>query len=250
MGFKGPMVGTFHIAGEMPQRWIMPAVRVLMQRLVARVAVSDAARALAQEFLAGEYTVLWNGIEVERYAIGPMTTSKRPAVLFVGRHEPRKGLDVLLDAWAELDRDAVLWVAGAGPQTDELRARRLPNVEWLGVLPDDDLARRLRGATVFCAPARGSESFGLVLLEAMAAGTAIVASDIEGYRNVARPERESVVFPPDNPVALRAALRRTLDDAALRATLVTAGKARAGEFSMRRLAEAYVQVYEHAMALV
>jgi phosphatidylinositol alpha-mannosyltransferase len=250
LGFKGPIVGTFHIAGEMPQRWIMPAVRVLMQRLVARVAVSEAAKRLAEEFLAGEYTVLWNGIDVDRYAVGPAAPAKRPAVLFIGRHEPRKGLDVLLDAWDGLDRDAVLWVAGTGPETDALRERKVRNVEWLDVLSDDELARRLRGATAFCAPARGGESFGLVLLEAMAAGTPVIASDIEGYRNVARPELEAIVFPPGDAGALRDALRRVLDDATLRTGLVEAGRARAGEFSMRRLAEAYVQVYERAMALV
>jgi phosphatidyl-myo-inositol alpha-mannosyltransferase len=84
----------------------------------------------------------------------------------------------------------------------------------------------------------------------MAAGTPIVASDIEGYRNVARPEREAVVFPPDDPAALRSALRRVLDDVSLRSSLVEAGRDRASEFSMRRLAEAYVRVYEQAMALV
>jgi phosphatidylinositol alpha-mannosyltransferase len=246
MGFKGPMVGTFHVAGEMPQRWIMPAVRVVMQRLGARVAVSQAARKIAEEFLAGEYTVLWNGIDVDRYAVGPVAEATRPVVLFVGRHEPRKGLDVLLDAWTDLQRDAVLWVVGAGPQTNELRSRKLRDVEWFGVLPDDALAERLRGATVFCAPARGGESFGLVLLEAMAAGAPLVASDIDGYRNVARPEREAVMFRPDDPAALRDALRRVLDDATLRKQLVEAGRARAREFSMRRLAEAYLQVYEQA----
>ncbi len=246
MGFKGPIVGTFHIAGEMPQRWIMPAVKVVMQRLAARVAVSEAARNIAKEFVGGEYTVLWNGIDVDRYAIGPVAEASRPVVLFVGRHEPRKGLDVLLDAWTDLQRDAVLWIIGAGPQTAQLQGRSPRDVEWLGVVTDEVLAERLRGATVFCAPARGGESFGLVLLEAMAAGVPVVASDIEGYRNVARPEREALMCRPDDPVALRDALRRVLDDAALRKTLVEAGRARAREFSMRRLAEAYLRVYEHA----
>jgi phosphatidyl-myo-inositol alpha-mannosyltransferase len=250
MGFKGPMIGTFHIAGEMPQKWAMPAVRMIMQRIPTRVAVSEAARNLAYEFLDGEYTVLWNGIDVDRFATGPAHPSKRPAVLFVGRHEPRKGLDVLIEAWRGIDRDAELWVASTGPQTAELQARRTANVEWLGVVSDDALAERLRGATVFCAPAIGGESFGLVLLEAMAAGTAIVASDIEGYRNVARPDQESLVVPPGDPQALRGALRRVLDDAGLRGRLVAAGHERAGEFSMRRLARRYVDIYEHAMALV
>jgi phosphatidylinositol alpha-mannosyltransferase len=226
----------------------MPAVRVIMQRVGTRVAVSEAARRLAYEFLAGDYTVLWNGIDVERFENATPYPSKQPAVLFVGRHEPRKGLDVLLDAWDGIDRDAVLWVAGSGPQTAALRGRRVKRVEWLGVVPDDELAPRLRGATVFCAPARGGESFGLVLAEAMAAGTAIVASDIDGYRNVARPDREALMAPPDDPIALRAVLQRALDDAALRDRLVAAGRTRAREFSMKRLAQAYVGVYEQAMA--
>jgi phosphatidylinositol alpha-mannosyltransferase len=249
LGFKGPITATFHIAGEMPQRWIMPAVRVLMQHLTSRVAVSQAARALAQEHLAGEYTVLWNGIDVERYAAGPATPSKKPAVLFVGRHEPRKGLDVLLEAWNGIDRDAELWVVGTGPQTQQLRSRRVPGVQWLGVISDDELARRLRGAAVFCAPSIGGESFGMVLLEALASGCAVVESDIEGYRNVARPDREAIAVPPSDPVALREALRAVLDDPARRATLAAAGVARAREFSMRRLAEAYVEVYEKTLAL-
>jgi phosphatidylinositol alpha-mannosyltransferase len=250
MGFKGPMIGTFHIAGQMPQKWAMPAVRMIMQRIPTRVAVSEAARKLASEFLAGDYTVLWNGIDVDRFENGPAQTSKRPAVLFVGRHEPRKGLDVLLDAWEGIDRDAVLWVASTGPQTGELKARGVPGVEWLGMLSDDALSQRLRGATVLCAPAIGGESFGLVLLEAMAAGAAIVESDIEGYRNVARPDREALVVPPGDPMALRHVLRRCLDDNALRASLVSAGHERAGEFSMRRLAKRYVEIYEHALAPV
>jgi phosphatidylinositol alpha-mannosyltransferase len=250
IGFRGPMIGTFHIAGEMPQKWAMPAVRMIMQRIPTRVAVSEAARALAYEFLDGEYTVLWNGIDVDRFAVGPAHPSTRPSVLFVGRHEPRKGLDVLIEAWQGIDRDATLWVASTGPQTKELQARRVPNVEWLGVLSDDALAQRLRGATVVCAPAIGGESFGMVLLEAMAAGAAIVESDIEGYRNVARPDRESLVVPPGDPVALRHALQRVIDDTGLRTSLVEAGRERANEFSMRRLAQRYVELYEQAMALV
>src|SRR5207244_511825 len=105
-----------------------------------------------------------------------------------GRHEERKGLAVLLDAMAQLPADIRLWVASDGPQTAELQARTAGDerVEWLGRISDTEKAQRLRGADVFCAPSLHGESFGVVLLEAMAAGTALVASDLPGYANVAR----------------------------------------------------------------
>ena len=106
----------------------------------------------------------------------------------------------------------------------------------------------MRGASVFCAPSLHGESFGVVLLEAMAADTPIVASAIEGYENVARPEREAVLVEPGNVDELRDALRRVLDDAALRERLVAEGRVRAAEFSMERLAQRYLELYEKALA--
>jgi len=244
IGFQGPMVGTFHISGEMSRAYLKPALRGAISRLRIRVAVSAAARDHAKAFYGGEYRVLWNGIEADRYSGVPRREPEHPAVLFVGRHEPRKGLGVLLDAWVGIDRDATLWVVGDGPQSAELRARRVPCVEWLGPLGDDDLASRFASSTVFCAPSTGGESFGIVLLEAMVARVPIVASAIAGYSEVARDGKEARLVPPGDAGALREALRRTLDDAALRKRLVTAGVARAGEFSMRRLAEAYAGCYE------
>ena len=168
-------------------------------------------------------------------------------MLFIGRHEPRKGLAVLLDAWAQLDLDAELWVLGEGPQTAELRGRGVPNVEWLGTVPDGERNARLRGATVFCAPSLGGESFGVVLLEAMAAQTAMVASAIDGYQNVARDNRDALLVPPGDANALRDALRRLLDDPLRRIELVESGAERAAEFSMRRLAERYAELYQRSL---
>jgi phosphatidylinositol alpha-mannosyltransferase len=243
-----PMVGTFHISGDVGREWLLPALRNRLERLSARVAVSDAARETAlRVYGESDIQVLWNGVEVERFAKPTPWPTRKPAVLFVGRHEPRKGLSVLLDAWVGIDRDAALWVAGTGPQTEGLMRRAVPGVEWLGAVTDEERNRRLRGATVFCAPAVGSESFGVVLLEAMAAGVPIVASRIDGYANVARDGREGLLATPDDPVALRQALRAVLDDAALRDRLVTAGRQRAEELSMARLAEAYADVYEASM---
>jgi phosphatidylinositol alpha-mannosyltransferase len=251
IGFNGPMVATFHASGDLAHQWTRPALRAFMARVDVRVAVSETSEAAARANWNGDdYVVLWNGIDVDAFAHAPPTPSARPAVLFVGRHEPRKGLAVLLDAWEGIERDAVLWVASTGPQTRELRARRVPAVEWTGSIGDAEKAARMRGATVFCAPSLGGESFGIVLLEAMAAGTAVVASAIDGYANVARADREALLVPPGDAVALRDALRRTLDEPALRERLVAAGRARAAELSMERLAARYAELYERARRAV
>jgi phosphatidylinositol alpha-mannosyltransferase len=243
-----PTIGTFHIAGDVGREWLVPPLRPSLERLSARVAVSEAARATAARVYGPQdITVLWNGIEVERFASAEPWPTRKPVVLFVGRHEPRKGLSVLLDAWAGIDRDAVLWVAGRGPQTDSLRRRNVPNVEWLGPVHDDERNRRLRAATVFCAPAVRSESFGVVLLEAMAADAPVVASRIDGYANVARDGREALLATPDDPAALRSVLQQVLDDAALRDRLRIAGRERADQLSMARLAESYADLYEEAV---
>lgn len=247
-----PAVGTFHASGRVPAYvWLRPAMRAFAGRLAVRTAVSPDARDLAERWLGGACRVLPNGVEVTRFAKAvPWPAAEgadaRP-ILFVGRHEPRKGLEVLLDAFAGLDRRATLWVAGEGPATAALRAAAPPDVEWLGPVSDDELARRLRAASVLCAPSLHGESFGVVLLEAMAAGTPVVASDIPGYRDVARHGREAVLVDPGDPAALRTALRRVLDDADLAAGLVEAGTSRAAGFSMERLAERFVEVYESVL---
>jgi phosphatidyl-myo-inositol alpha-mannosyltransferase len=252
LGAAGAKVGTFHAAGEDGH----PAYRALKKvavsaanQLTIRTAVSADARQMAEDALGGSYIVLPNGVDLDRFKKADPVPTTRPAVLFLGRHEPRKGLSVLLDAWAGLDRDAVLWVASDGPETQALRERRTPNVMWLGRITDDEKAARLKAATIFCAPALGQESFGIVLLEAMAAGTAVLASDIPGYRNVARPDREALLVPPGDAEALRAGLRRLLDADGLRRDLIDAGDLRVPEFSLARLAERYIPVYETAIAV-
>jgi phosphatidylinositol alpha-mannosyltransferase len=192
--------------------------------------------------------VLPNGVEVERFATVQPWPAPRPVVFFVGRHEPRKGLDVLLDAFAGLEDDADLWIAGDGPDTKSLRSAGPRNVEWLGRVSDDEKARRLRAASVACFPARHGESFGLVLLEAMAAGAPVVATTIPGYEAVARADREALLVPPGDAGALRDALRTVLREPQRRQALIDAGGRRAEEYSMNRLAERFVPVYEEARA--
>jgi len=251
MSAEVPLVGTFHASySDGPNRWysvFRPPLNRLVGRLAMRTAVSDEAGNMASLAFPGDYEILPNGVDVATIAKADPWPTPVPAILFVGRHEPRKGLGVLLDAFEGVERDAVLWVAGDGPDSDRLRGRAPAGVEWLGRISDAEKARRLRGATIFCAPALGGESFGIVLLEGMAAGAVVVASDIEGYRNVARAQQDALLFEGGDAGALRDALRSLLDDPGRRAELVAAGQERAADFSMPRLAERFVPVYEAAM---
>lgn len=244
-----PLVGTFHRAGASAAYDLLkPVVRPLANRLGVRCAVSEDARSTAHDALGGDYELVFNGIEIERFSKAETVESERPTILFMGRHEPRKGLDVLLSAARSLPADVRILIGSDGPQTAELKAasRDDPRIEWLGRVTDEEKATLLRSADVFCAPSVSGESFGVVLLEAMAASTPIVASDLPGYRNVARPDEHALLVEPGDDRALAAALRRVLDDGALRRRLVEAGEARAREFSMDHLAERYLELYERA----
>jgi phosphatidylinositol alpha-mannosyltransferase len=225
--------------------------------------VSEAARETAHAAVGGDYVVLFNGVEVDRYADAVPWPTTGPTALFLGRHEERKGLQVLLDAFTQLTGAPVrgtgtgggttavsstLWVAGDGPDTDSLRRRYpdSPAIHWLGVLTEEEKLRRLAGADVLCAPSLGGESFGMVLLEAMAAGTPVIASDIPGYRDAAG-GRARLVRPGDAS-ALANALRGALGpadeaEAHRRQQGLADGAARAREWSMDRLAERYESLY-------
>ena len=144
-----------------------------------------------------------------------------------------------------------------GPPTEELQARHTDGrIEWLGRIDDDERDRRLRAATVFCAPSLGGESFGVILLEAMAADTPVVASDIPGYAKVAGapapdgsvPDQPvAVLVPPGEPGPLATALTRVLTDGAEADRLREAGRRRAQAFDLERLTDAYVGIYERML---
>lgn len=248
---SAPIVATFHAAGvSAAYRFGGFLLKILTNRIDIRCAVSDDAVELAGKYFGGIYEMVFNGIEVDRFAKAtPWEKDDRPTVLFVGRHEDRKGLAVLLDALDRLPGDARVWVGGEGPQTRELQTKvgSDPRVEWLGRINDDEKCRRLRAADVFCAPSLHGESFGVVLLEAMAAGTPIVASDLPGYAKVGRQGREAVLVPPGDPVRLGDALTRVLQDSSLCTRLVENGRVRADELSMDRLAEIYVEKYTRSI---
>lgn len=183
-----PIIGTFHAAGRSSAyRWIKRGTRYLAGRLDLRCAVSELAEQLAFEHLGGSYERVFNGVEIDLYSGAKQWPTDGPTVFFIGRHEERKGLRVLLAALGHLPANVRVWVAGDGPETESLRSLHGadPRIEWLGRITDDEKVARLRGADVFCAPSLRGESFGVVLLEAMAAQTPIVASDITAYATVA-----------------------------------------------------------------
>jgi phosphatidylinositol alpha-mannosyltransferase len=247
-----PMVGTYHRSGV--SRWVrplQPLTALVGRRMQVRVAVSEAARDTAEHAGGGDFEVLFNGVEMDRFESAPpqRDAEGRPAVLFLGRHEPRKGLQVLLDAFATLQQPAVLWVAGDGPGT-EVQRRRHPEsdrVHWLGLLSDEEVASRLAGADVLCAPSLQGESFGMVLLEGMAAGCAVVASDIEGYRTAAG--GHATLVPPGDVAALASALDDVLGGVAAGASAQARKEATeyARAWSMDTLAGRYLEVYGRAI---
>ena len=242
----GPLVGTFHRAGASTAYALLkPIVRRIGNRLTLRVAVSEDARRTAYDGIGGDYRILFNGIDVERFSHAKPWPTDGPTVFFFGRHESRKGLAVLLEARHVLDDDVTIWVGGSGPETDKLKELTAddPRVVWLGRVDDDELASRLAGADIACLPSLHGESFGVVLIEAMAAGTAIVASDLPGYRAVARPEEHAILVPPEDSAALGHALRDLLKNQTRREELVAAGRIRAEEFGMPLLARAYADIY-------
>ncbi len=242
-----PTLGTFHRAGESDlYRAMRPIARRVASRLSMRCAVSEDALNTAQHALGGSYELVFNGIDIVSFAKADPWPSDGPTIFFVGRHEPRKGLALLVEAMGHLDADVRLWIGGDGPQSAELHRNTAHDrrIEWLGHLSDVDKARRMRGADVFCAPSLRGESFGVVLLEAMAASTPIVASDLPGYRNVARPGVEALLVPPGNPRAMADAIRRVLAGGVEVDEMISAGESRATQFSVEHLAERYVELYQ------
>ncbi len=240
-------VATFHAyAGFSPSYEVGSRVmKAHAARLHGRIAVSAAARHFIDRFFPGDYKVIPNGVDVPRFA-GAVALARwqdgTPNVLFVGRHEPRKGLLDLLKAHRILRRTGYqnrLLVVGSGPQEREARryvaTRGLKEVEFLGRVSDAEKAQLFRTADVYASPATGGESFGIVLLEAMAAGAPIVASDIHGYKGVVRRGRDGLLVPRRDPKALATAIARLLDDPLLRASMSAEGQARAEDFSWPRV---------------
>ncbi len=241
-----PVLATFHAAGESASyKYLRPMIKPAANNIAHAVAVSKDAAELVRRYIGGSYEILYNGVELDAYRAAPAHPTEGPTIFFCGRHEERKGLDVLLEAFRQLGPEVRLWVGSNGPDTARLHAQYAGDqrIEWLGRLTDADKMARLSGADVFCAPSLYGESFGVVLIEAMAAETAIVASGIDGYRNVATDDVDALLVEPGDVDALASVLRTVLADPDLAARLQKAGAHRAEDFSMTALAKHYAEIY-------
>lgn len=246
-----PSVGTFHAAadGSVGYSLARPLLQRAAKRLSVRTAVSDAARALVSRYLPGDYVLTPNGLDVGAFASAtPADLGEGKKVLFLGRLERRKGLEVLIQAMTRFREDGVeLIVAGSGPEEKELKAlagRLMVDVRFLGRVDDANKAALFKRADVYCAPGLGGESFGIVLVEAMAAGTPVVCSDLPGFRAVAA--NAAVLVTPGNAGLLSDALRRVLADDSLASRMGKGGVVTASGFDWGRLIGNVENIYRRA----
>ncbi|GGI07291.1 glycosyltransferase family 4 protein [Egicoccus halophilus] len=235
-----PVVGTFHAWSDRTRayRSVRPHARRVLDRLAAAVAVSDAAAGYHAEALGvpvGRFRVVPNGVDVARFAdaepLPQVVDPERPTLLFVGRLEPRKGLEPLIRAFTLLKTrrpELRLHVVGDGPERDRcqqlLPARLRADVVFLGRVSAEELPRFFASCDLYVSPALGGESFGIVLLEAMAAGRPLVASDLPGYRSVARDGVQGRLVTPGAPRELAEAIAALLDNPNLRAAMGAEGR--------------------------
>ncbi len=238
-----PLVATFHRAGVDPlYRRAGPLLRQVGRRIDWAVAVSPAAAATVRQVLGGlweEVEIIANGVDLARFSTQERARRDRPLVVFVGRHEPRKGLEVLLEAICrcELELECVVVGDGLGRTRLEQRYASDARIRFVGECSNLELARTLGSADLFVAPALEGESFGVVLLEAMAAGAAVIASDLPGYRAAAGPAARYV--PPGDIEALCLAIDGLARDPTARASLARAGSERVLEFGFESVAKRY-----------
>jgi phosphatidyl-myo-inositol alpha-mannosyltransferase len=253
---RQPIVGTFHSAmtSDLPFRIFRGPLLGSFRRIDHVIAVSEPARELMARLFEGPIEIVPNGVDRGRFRPGLPRIERFddgvPNILFVGRFDPRKGLPDLMHACAAIAREGIpfrLILVGEGrmrPAVERMARGALEGrVHFEGQVGHDHLPSYYASADVFCSPARGGESFGLVLLEAMASGVPVVTTDLPGHLTVLTPNVEGLAVPPRDPGALAGALRRLLADAALRAALGARGIETARAFDWERVVDRLEAIY-------
>lgn len=257
-------VGTFHAYREsnVMYEYMRPLLQRVFNRLDGRIFVSEPVRDYITRYFPGDYTIIPNGIDCKRFSSSDIQPIEqfddgRPTILFVGRMEKRKGFRHLMRAFPRIKRavpDARLIVVGAFADNDKApflryaRAHRIHGVHFVGYVPPEEMPRYYRTATLFCAPSTGFESFGIILLEAMAAGLPIVASDIAGYREVLDNDREGMLVPPTDETALAQSVISLLKNPARRLELSDGGRRKAAQYDWSIIAQRVLAYYDQLIA--
>lgn len=259
--------GTFHASNSsyfgysLIYRLGHPFFNWFARRIDYRIAVSPIARKFINQYFPDDYQIIPNGIDFEKFGPhvqpDPAVLSNRPTVLFVGRYdEPRKGFRYLLEAMVRVQREvpeARLIVVGPGDGDGlnrQIERMDLQNVQVIGEVSNEALPGLYAACDVFCAPSTGRESFGIILLEAMALGKPVIASDIDGYRSVTRDGQEGLLVEPRNPDMLSNAILRVLREPDLARKLGLAGRERARSCSWPLIAQRVVECYESVLSPV
>ncbi len=253
---KGPIVATWHSSMERSRALsaMYPIAQTALEKVSGRIAVSEAARQTLVEHMGGDAVLIPNGVDCSAYGHSeplPGWPGEGGSLFFVGRiDEPRKGLSVLLEALPEIARahpGVRLLVAGPG-DVEEFRARLTPGivdrVEFLGLVSDEVKAQAFVSADIYVAPNTGGESFGIVLLEAMSSGTAVLASDLDAFRRVTDEGRAGASFANEDPADLARSAIALLSDPIERQRLRDAGLRRSREFDWVTVAQRVVEVYD------
>ncbi len=249
-----PVVGTFHAYST--KRFPNTVARLLgarrkLNQLSVRIAVSEAAAWTGRRWFGGDYSVIPNGVDVDAPPRAAKPESDELRVLFVGRSEERKGLPVLLQAFEGLIEHVPARLTLIGSSPDDVR-KYVPDpatearIETLGRISGDVLWQRLHEADVLCAPSLSGESFGMVLTEAFAAGTPVIASEIAGYSDVVTDGSDGTLVPPADAQRLAEELQRMYLEPARREAMGRAAREAASGYAWPRIAERVERVYEEA----
>lgn len=258
-------IGTFHAhAGspgyELGRPFSTFLLRRWARRLQGRIAVSQPAQQFASKYLPGDYTVIPNGVDLARFSpdVAPIDRfgDGKLNILFVGRLEKRKGLNYLLEAYRQVRKEVPesrLIVVGPGTRLRRkyektISREDIKDVVFVGQVDHDELPRYYRTADVFCAPATSRESFGIILLEAMAMGKPIVASNIEGYASVLTTGKEGLLAPPRDAGGLAESLTTLLTDPAMRREMGEKGRMTAARYSWQHVARRVFDYYQKVLS--
>lgn len=260
-----PNIGTFHASGARPwYNFGTPVGKFFLKKwfhkLDGKIAVSRPAMEYAQKHFPGDYTIIPNGVDSEHFSPSVLPIDEfgdgKLNILFVGRLEKRKGLNYLLEAYKQVKQEisnSRLIIVGPGTRLRHKYERKvmqsgLKDVVFIGYATYHDLPRYYKTADIVCSPATGRESFGIVLLEAMAAGKPIIASNIEGYNSVLTHGAEGLLVPPKNVGKLTQALTSLMTDESLRQQMGAKGRLKAVEYNWEHIAQKILNYYHGVLS--